>query len=134
MNRGKQAYVVILYLFVYIESIYNASVIKKEHYFFCNFKKIHYYNLKLTNNTKTVLKSLLQPQQPSAYPVCNHHKDKQQRQLPKKREPTWHRNEREQSIEESFLNSSADPQLVRSISKQFRINCGHQHHIVNFIP
>ena len=56
MNRGKQAYVVILYLFVYIESIYNASVIKKEHYFFvtskrsvffCDFKKIHYYNLKL---------------------------------------------------------------------------------------
>ena len=85
MNQGKQAYVVILYLFVYIESIYNASVIKKEHYFFCNFKKIHYYNLKLTNNTKTVLKSLLQPHQPSAQPVCNHHKDKQQRQLPKKK-------------------------------------------------
>ena len=53
MNRGMQAYVVILYLFVQIESIYNTSVIKKEQYFFCNFKKIHYYNLKLGVFAKT---------------------------------------------------------------------------------
>ena len=39
MNQEKQAYVVILYLFVYIESIYNASVIKKEHYFFVTSKR-----------------------------------------------------------------------------------------------
>ena len=38
MNRRKQAHVVIVYLFVYIESIYNASVIKKEHYFFVTLK------------------------------------------------------------------------------------------------
>ena len=49
MNRGKQAYVVILYLFVYIESIYNASVINKEHYFFVNSKR---YIITIKNESK----------------------------------------------------------------------------------